>query len=74
MMADLTEVCVWVYLGTTVRTRSLTDGLTTLCTEHGLRIVDGATERTLLSCRLALLCLLLRLLHCPLGRKQLVRS
>jgi hypothetical protein len=61
VMADLTEVCVWVYLGTAVGTRHLADGLTTLCTEHCLGIIDGSTERTSLTSGLALLCLLHRL-------------
>jgi hypothetical protein len=58
VMADLTEVCVWVYLGTTVRTGSLADGLTTLRTEHRLWVVDGSAVRTSLSCCLTLLSLI----------------
>jgi hypothetical protein len=68
MMADLTEVCVWIYLGSTMWTSSLTDRLTTLCTEHGLRVVDGTAIWASLTCSLTLL----GLIHRLLGRIRLL--
>jgi hypothetical protein len=67
-MADLTEVCVWVNLGTAVRAVHFADGLSTLCTEHSLRVVDGSTEGAGLTCCLVLL----RLLLYTLRREQLL--
>jgi hypothetical protein len=69
-MADLTEVCVRINLGTAVGARHLADGLTALGTEHRLGIVDGTTEGTCLTGSLSLLCLLHRLM----GGVGLLRS
>jgi hypothetical protein len=63
VMADLTEVCVWINLRTTMRASHLADGLSTLSTEHRLGIVDSSTVGTSLSCGLTLLTLLHDLLR-----------
>ena len=78
VMADFTEVCVRINLGTTMRTGRLADGLSTLCTEHCLGFVDGSAKGTRLACRCTLLWLLHRLsgsigLLEPLGLYGIIR-
>ncbi len=61
-MAHFAEVGIRVYFGTTVGTRGLADGLSTLGTEHGLRFIDCTAERTFLTGQSLLLLLLLLLM------------
>jgi hypothetical protein len=55
MMAGLTEVCIRIYLSSTMGTNGFTDGLATLSTEHCFGLVDSTTIRAGFACGLLLM-------------------
>jgi hypothetical protein len=61
VMTDLAEICIRIYLCTTMGTGCLADWLAALGTEHGLGIVNSSTIGACLTFGMILLALLQRL-------------